>query len=673
MPQQGQQTNRGANNDRPLPPTPSAENQSEKDHILSQSKKQTPLQKAQEDKRDDTVVSDPTTGAPVHIEPSKPHHDKNYAEQLDAANVAHPGPALNPPQDPTPGSFKIAPNSAQPTNVLLQRFPAPVEAGLVAGINSRLRQVQLGVVLGIALIWLLLAFENGHVIMALRSGVLATVALSAVTALHLVKRQILRNLSQVRMQMERQRGEEHSPPTPESAEWLNGIIATVWPLVPETLFTSLTDTLEDVMQASLPKFVTAVRIADLDQGRNPLRIVSIRALPDQQGSRLKHGEDWIGKKEEDLEKLDQADDAGDFVNMEVSLAYMSLPKTAGQAIHAHNAHLKLEFFLGASGWARIPIRVWVEISGITATARMRVQMVEQVPFIRNCILTLMGTPYVDVSAVPLARALPNVLDLPIISSFVRSSIAAACQMYQAPRSITLNLAQLLMGDGTKKDTSSVGVLMLTIHHAAALAAADADGKSDPYVVAAWSKFGKPLYSTRVMAADLNPVWEETFFLPVTVGEIRSEERLSIQLWDADARSADDVLGRVEVDLLEIMGREGEVVRRADRLKGFEEAQRMPGEVHWSYGFYRKVPLEQRMKEEADQQRAGEASEEKSRPDMKPTVVDTPAEAQTLDTPPNLEYPSGIFSIVIVGYLMRDKSDKLTKCSQTSITSRTRIW
>jgi hypothetical protein len=31
-----------------------------------------------------------------------------------------------------------------------------------------------------------------------------------------------------------------------------------------------------------------------------------------------------------------------------------------------------------------------------------------------------------------------------------------------------------------------------------------------------------------------------------------------------------------------------MVRRADELRGFKEAETMPGEVHWSYGYYPKV-------------------------------------------------------------------------------------
>lgn len=84
----------------------------------------------------------------------------------------------------------------------------------------------------------------------------------------------------------------------------------------------------------------------------------------------------------------------------------------------------------------------------------------------------MGVPKVEVSVVPLSKRLPNVLDLPLISGFVQSAIAAAANEYVSPKSLTLNLAQILMGDGVKKDTVTVGILMITIHHAMGLKAQD---------------------------------------------------------------------------------------------------------------------------------------------------------------------------------------------------------
>jgi hypothetical protein len=298
------------NFDRSLPPTPAAIPNSkfddtgdgstnggagkiEKDRILAQSKKRTPLEQARANRHDDAVVNDPTTAAPVHLENSKPDGDPNLSKKLDPANFNHRGPALNPPSNPQPSSYHISPNAAKTTNILLQQFPAPVEEDLVVGIQSRLRQLEFGIMGAMTLIWFLFAFGGGKWVFFLRTVMLSTVTFGAVTALHFVERQILRNISEVRMHMERQRGEDHSPPTPESVEWLNSILATVWPLIPPEIFTSMTDLIEDVMQASLPKFVTAVRIADLAQGRNPLRIVAMRGLPDQQGRRLENGDDWI--------------------------------------------------------------------------------------------------------------------------------------------------------------------------------------------------------------------------------------------------------------------------------------------------------------------------------------------------------------------------------------------
>ena len=51
---------------------------------------------------------------------------------------------------------------------------------------------------------------------------------------------------------------------------------------------------EDVLQASLPGFIDAVRIADIGQGTNPVRVVSMRALADQPGRPDYPREEWVG-------------------------------------------------------------------------------------------------------------------------------------------------------------------------------------------------------------------------------------------------------------------------------------------------------------------------------------------------------------------------------------------
>lgn len=74
-------------------------------------------------------------------------------------------------------------------------------------------------------------------------------------------------------------GDGVDEPTPESTQWLNFLLASIWPLVNPDLFTSLADTLEDVMQASLPKFVRMIAVEDLGQGSEAVRILGVRWLP----------------------------------------------------------------------------------------------------------------------------------------------------------------------------------------------------------------------------------------------------------------------------------------------------------------------------------------------------------------------------------------------------------
>jgi|SRR5579862_4344211 len=78
------------------------------------------------------------------------------------------------------------------------------------------------------------------------------------------------------------------------------------------------------------------------------------------------------------------------------------------------------------------------------------QMTPQPPFIKNVTFTLMGLPQVNVSAVPMTERGINVLNLPIISGFVNNSIAAAANEYVAPKSMSLDVGKMLVGDDIKK-------------------------------------------------------------------------------------------------------------------------------------------------------------------------------------------------------------------------------
>lgn len=115
--------------------------------------------------------------------------------------------------------------------------------------------------------------------------------------------------------------------------------------------------------------------------------------------------------------------------------------------------------------------------------------------------------------------------------------------------------QELLSGAVIGDTKALGVFVVHIRYAEDLSAQDRNGRSDPYIVLAYAKvrtltdadrtlltiifkFGKPLYSTRIIIGDLNPVFEETAFMLVTQDEVNADEKLAAMLWDSDRWSAE---------------------------------------------------------------------------------------------------------------------------------------
>ncbi|MCJ1406633.1 hypothetical protein MMC19_000699 [Ptychographa xylographoides] len=503
-------------------------------------------------------------------------------------------------------------------------------------------------------------------------------------------------------------------PIPESVQWLNSLLASVWPLINPDLFTSLSDTLEDVMQASLPKLVRMISVEDLGQGSESIRILGIRWLPTGAAARsvsadgqLKSGDNddsdrkapGQGEVEDDtkptdtdkdqgkpssVDKQDENNDEnvaegmeaeqGDFVNMEVAFSYRATSSGKGIKKKAKNAHLYLVFYL--PGGFRFP--VWVEVQGIVGTLRMRLQLVPDPPFFSLCTLTLLGQPKASLSCVPLTRRGLNIMDLPIISSFVQSSIDAALAEYVAPKSLTLDLKDMLEGDDFKKDTQARGAIMVRIKRAANFKEGDGNlgglkkGSSDPYVSVGWAKFGKPVWSTRVILKDMEPVWDETAFILVTQEELNAEERLRVHLWDSDRGSADDDLGRIEVDLKEIMqhsaSSNGRMWDREDGFIAMDADEKMPGTLQWSVGYFRKVKIQEEqlakqtaepdiktikaLKDKVSEQAARklrEAPKEDASKEIelqKAQDLKAREDQLVISSPPPDAYPTGILSIQI---------------------------
>ena len=64
-----------------------------------------------------------------------------------------------------------------------------------------------------------------------------------------------------------------------------------------------------------------------------------------------------------------------------------------------------------------------------------------------------------------------------------------------------------------------------------------------------SPMNKPQYSTRVITNDLNPVFEECTALLVDANAPKVREKVSLQVWDSDRFTVDDMVGHVDIDVV----------------------------------------------------------------------------------------------------------------------------
>ncbi|GAA5842898.1 hypothetical protein JCM9279_004022 [Rhodotorula babjevae] len=67
----------------------------------------------------------------------------------------------------------------------------------------------------------------------------------------------------------------------ESAEWLNGLMLKLWPIIDRQLFVAAVDLMEDEMMALMPSIIHSVKITSLEQGTHPVQLLGMRILPPQ--------------------------------------------------------------------------------------------------------------------------------------------------------------------------------------------------------------------------------------------------------------------------------------------------------------------------------------------------------------------------------------------------------
>jgi len=321
------------------------------------------------------------------------------------------------------------------TEALYHPMPAADLQSAFNTLEDAMNKITLAVVAGTILLnWL---FVGGRI-----KGLIASCFTGAVVsvALHLWLRKIQQDANDKNWASEKQRAKyAQQSLLPESVEWLNQMVGTIWQLINPEMFQAVADTLEDVMQASVPpSIIENVKVSAIDQGKNPLKILSLRALPDATSGRdnkLNENQtpEEIEKKKKEREMEEDPDSK--YYNLEASFAYHALP-AKGVASKAQNIHLEIAFYLGIKGLFGVPLPIFAELKGIVGTVRLRFQMTPNPPFIKNLSFTFMGLPKLEVSVVPMTQKGINVLNLPLISGFVNNAIAAAIDEYVAPKSLS---------------------------------------------------------------------------------------------------------------------------------------------------------------------------------------------------------------------------------------------
>lgn len=416
------------------------------------------------------------------------------------------------------------------------------------------------------------------------------------------------------------------------------------------MFAGVADTLEDVMQASVPGIIENIRVAEIDQGSNPFRILSLRSLPDEKATDLAQGMREHAERTKPQDEVAAEEEGGEIYNLECSFAYHAKPTGETSSAKAENMHMMLVFYLGVKGLFGVPLPIFAELIEVVGTIRFRVQLIPQPPFAKTLTFSLMGLPHVRAGCIPMVKRGVNILNLPLISNFVNYAIGATASMYVAPKSMTIDISQMLQGDDIQKDTAALGILWVRIHKAVGLSKQDKRGShgggSDPYINLSFSKYGKPMYCTRVICDDRNPVWEEAAALLVTPEIIKADEQLSVELWDSDRSTADDIVGKVEISIQKILQHPGKMYHIVSKLSGMHAGTEMPGELHWEVGYFRKPRMRPELRTDGKDETLPENMQDhpELKDDSGPIMTDV--QDAVVTTPPDPLWPSGICTVVV---------------------------
>jgi Ca2+-dependent lipid-binding protein len=135
-------------------------------------------------------------------------------------------------------------------------------------------------------------------------------------------------------------------------------------------------------------------------------------------------------------------------------------------------------------------------------------------------------------------------------------------------------------------------------------------------------------------------------LLVTPEYIKADEQLSVELWDSDRATADDIVGKVQLSMQKMIQHPGKMYPQVSKLTGPSGESEMPGELHWEVGFFGKAQFRSALRTDGKNHTLPEELRHKKELQDDKGAINTTHEDAVVHTPPDPLWPSGICSVII---------------------------
>nr|XP_058936431.1 extended synaptotagmin-1 isoform X2 [Kogia breviceps] len=334
-------------------------------------------------------------------------------------------------------------------------------------------------------------------------------------------------------------------PDVEKAEWLNKIVAQVWPFLGQYMEKLLAETVAPAVRGSNPHLQTFT-FTRVELGEKPLRIVGVRVHPGQ-------------KKEQIL--------------LDLNISYVG------------DVQIDVEvkkYFCKAG------------VKGMQLQGVLRVilePLIGNLPIVGAVSMFFIRRPILDINW----TGMTNLLDIPGLSSLsdtmIMDSIAAFLVL---PNRLLVPLVPDLQDAAQLRSPLPRGIIRIHLLAARGLSSKDKyvkgliEGKSDPYALV---RVGTQTFCSRVIDEELNPQWGETY--EVMVHEVPGQE-IEVEVFDKDP-DKDDFLGRMKLDVGKVLqagvmdewfplqSGQGQVHLRLEWLSLLPDAEKLEQVLQWNRG------------------------------------------------------------------------------------------